>query len=356
MSPTLSHEEHLEVLACIHELHRCRSLDAFPEHALRALAPVIPSTHSAFNEVNMPRGRIVATVSPTVENHAELAERWERLSGQHPLLRYHYETGDGQAVKFSDFLTEAEYHALDLYRDFYRAMRGEDQMSITLRSDAGVVIALAFNRARRDFTERDRVKLNLLRPHLLQAYANVEDLTGHSEEKTDLQTALRETGHGLIAVDARGMPAHATPGALDCVARFFPEGDGAITMPEAVMDWLESEPRTSFMLHAPSSRLILRSPRQTPRRLVLVSEERWIEPPDGGRLTPREAEVLSWLTEGKSNADIGAILAIAPGTVKQHVQSILAKLGVENRTAATVVARERGLIAPSGARIRRTIR
>jgi DNA-binding NarL/FixJ family response regulator len=49
--------------------------------------------------------------------------------------------------------------------------------------------------------------------------------------------------------------------------------------------------------------------------------------------------VLQWLAEGKSNAEIAKILGVAPGTVKLHVEHILAKLGVENRTAAASYAR-----------------
>lgn len=347
MSPPLSHEEHLQVLACIHELHRCRSLAEFPRHALHALAELVPNNLSAFNEVNLPRGRLLAVTDREVADYEQRKEIWERYSGQHPLVRYIAETGDGQAIKVSDFLSEDEYHATDLYRSLYRELDAEDQLSITVRSDAGVIIALAFNRDRRDFTESERVKLNLVRPHVLQAYANVEELTGHLEEKRDLQTALRETGHGLIALDARGFPAHATPGALDCLGRFFADAGSSPAMPGPVTDWLQSDPQTSFTLHTPDAKLILRSPRHTERRLVLVSEERHPRGPDSQHLTAREIEVLSWLAEGKSNAEIAVILAIAPGTVKQHVQNILAKLGVENRTAATVVARERGLIPPS---------
>jgi len=57
-------------------------------------------------------------------------------------------------------------------------------------------------------------------------------------------------------------------------------------------------------------------------------------------LTPREAEVLLWVAQGKSNADIAIILSMAEATVKKHMGSILEKLGVESRTSATVRALE----------------
>jgi len=57
-------------------------------------------------------------------------------------------------------------------------------------------------------------------------------------------------------------------------------------------------------------------------------------------LTPRAAETLLWLAQGKTNSDIAAILGITESTVKKHVQEIFEKLGVETRGAATVRALE----------------
>jgi DNA-binding CsgD family transcriptional regulator len=52
--------------------------------------------------------------------------------------------------------------------------------------------------------------------------------------------------------------------------------------------------------------------------------------------TLREAEVLFWISQGKSNHDIGVILGAKTGTICKHVEHILGKLNVENRTAAVV--------------------
>jgi len=60
-------------------------------------------------------------------------------------------------------------------------------------------------------------------------------------------------------------------------------------------------------------------------------------------LTSRERTVLALLAEARSNAVIAEILGISIGTVKLHVRSVLAKLGVEDRAQAAVVALERGL-------------
>jgi len=57
-------------------------------------------------------------------------------------------------------------------------------------------------------------------------------------------------------------------------------------------------------------------------------------------LTPRAAETLLWLAQGKTNSDIATILGITESTVKKHVQEIFEKVGVETRGAATVRALE----------------
>jgi DNA-binding CsgD family transcriptional regulator len=68
---------------------------------------------------------------------------------------------------------------------------------------------------------------------------------------------------------------------------------------------------------------------------VLVHESRR---PGARRAVPevtrRETEILRWIQEGKTNADIARILGLSPWTVKNHVQNMLKKLGVQNRAQA----------------------
>jgi transcriptional regulator EpsA len=61
-------------------------------------------------------------------------------------------------------------------------------------------------------------------------------------------------------------------------------------------------------------------------------------PGGAGLLTSREQEILRWIHLGKSNIETGTILGISPLTVKNHVQKILRKLNVQNRTQAVVKA------------------
>jgi two-component system NarL family response regulator len=62
------------------------------------------------------------------------------------------------------------------------------------------------------------------------------------------------------------------------------------------------------------------------------------------QLTTREREVLRLMAEGRVNAEIATALNIAPSTLKNHINSLLAKLGVTTRTQAVLVAAQRGLV------------
>ncbi|TMQ10531.1 MAG: helix-turn-helix transcriptional regulator [Deltaproteobacteria bacterium] len=51
-------------------------------------------------------------------------------------------------------------------------------------------------------------------------------------------------------------------------------------------------------------------------------------------LTPREREILLWVARGKSNREIAALLYLAPGTIRKHLDNVYDKLGVSNRAGA----------------------
>lgn len=67
------------------------------------------------------------------------------------------------------------------------------------------------------------------------------------------------------------------------------------------------------------------------------------DPPWMQALSDRELEVLTYLAQGCSNAEIGRELVISQGTTKSHVSSVLAKLGCTSRLQAGIMAREAGL-------------
>jgi len=90
--------------------------------------------------------------------------------------------------------------------------------------------------------------------------------------------------------------------------------------------------------------------------MAAVAEGRRFVPPEvgarlagrfeGNRLSPREHDILSHLSEGLCNKTIARAANIAEGTVKHHIKNIFAKLGVSSRTEAVRKAMKRGLVDP----------
>jgi RNA polymerase sigma factor (sigma-70 family) len=76
---------------------------------------------------------------------------------------------------------------------------------------------------------------------------------------------------------------------------------------------------------------------------ALRQNEREVRPADAlNTLTPREREVLAQIAEGLTNKEIARQLGVSPATIKAHVERIIAKLGVADRTQAAVLVARAG--------------
>ncbi len=148
-------------------------------------------------------------------------------------------------------------------------------------------------------------------------------------------------GHGVLLVDARERIAWHSPQARRWLDDFFPEATAAAQAWLHTHDGGGNDVRTRTV-----AGLTLIA-----RRLgaVGLGEVMWLlsvrsaDAPAPSRLataslTPREAEVLSWVAKGKTNRDVGEILGLSPRTVNKHLEHVFEKLGVETRAAAAVLA------------------
>ena len=90
---------------------------------------------------------------------------------EHPVLAYHLVTGDGRALRISDFLSDRQFRSLGLYHDFYRLTETSYQLAIMVPAPGGGLIGIALNRHGHDFRTDDLDLLDLLRVHIEQAAA-----------------------------------------------------------------------------------------------------------------------------------------------------------------------------------------
>lgn len=169
--------------------------------------------------------------------------------------------------------------------------------------------------------------------------------------------ALDSAGRFLLAIDAAGLVRWYTPQAGRLLSRAFENNDGELReaedfrLPKGVVLWLkglEQEDNraatASFTLDAKNKRLSLSYLGKIGAEEYLLRLTEAETPADEQLLhqslglTAREAEVLAWISRGKSNRSISEILGISSRTVDKHLEQIYAKLGVENRASAAALA------------------
>jgi two-component system NarL family response regulator len=90
----------------------------------------------------------------------------------------------------------------------------------------------------------------------------------------------------------------------------------------------------------------IRAVHQGQKYLPVTVGAKLAERMDSPQLSERECEVLRQLAQGKSNQEIAKALGITEGTVKFHINKILPKLGVSDRTSAVIAAFRRGIASP----------
>lgn len=170
--------------------------------------------------------------------------------------------------------------------------------------------------------ENGRVGLELVKrekPDLILCDVMMPELDGHSVLEA-LRQSEATASIPFIFLTAKGEKADLRSG-MNLGA------DDYLTKPVAKAD----------LLHAIAARL-RRSEQQAQREFK--PDFTSYEPLLKLDLTPRVAEVLLWVAQGKTNGDIATILGISESTVKKHLLEIFVKLGVETRSAATLRALE----------------
>lgn len=163
------------------------------------------------------------------------------------------------------------------------------------------------------------------------------------------RSALDASGRHLLATDRRGAVIWSTPKARSLLDLDIEDEDVTASRRAAQLRALMPDQRTNAQKEA-----IITTRAGVRIRILylgLVSGDELLfcvtEADESGAesalsralsVTPRESEVLLWLSRGKSNADIAAILGLSPRTVDKHLEQIYKKMGVENRTAAVRMA------------------
>ena len=349
----LRHRELKTLLDFVRSLYAVASRDAFQRHLLTSLPTVVAADVTAYLEFSRSRPLAVVTDPPDALDFPDSRRLLQRHMHESPLLGA-YTRGQGSAVKVSDYLTRREFERLALYQQFFRRFGSPYTMAKGLPGLAGVTTAVTLHRTRRDFSEGDRWLINALGPHLNQALRNAEMLGRFNDEIARVRRAVEKVEHGLVVLNREGQVGLMTTRARDLLTRYLGAAGRNNRLPDPLVRWIAAQqaalasadavatPQRPFLVEREDGCLVARLVADPEQTVVMLDEQKQktVKPERLAALglSARQAEVLAWVAEGKTNVEIAVILGTSPRTVDKHVEHIFRALGVETRTAAAARA------------------
>ncbi len=341
------------VMHCLHEIHQGTDPDRFAERASRALFDLVGADRCTFN-LWRPDALLTVVHPGGARLEGQLLDALARYGHQSPILSHYRRTDRLDVCTFSDFATRASFQRLPLYNEYYRRVGIEHQILAPLRFTRSprTEVGFALSRARPDFKPRDRRVLQVLQPHLIQAHANAEAMASLTARTAWMEELVDRADQAAILLDATDSIRYAGGRGRQLLRKYF-GGPDRDRLPGLLAGWVREEggvagdadgllaPRRPLTIVRDAESLRVRLLVDGPRRVLLLQERAAAIDPAALLhlgLTRRQAEVLAWVTEGKTNDEIGTIVGARPATVAKHLERIYRQLGVESRTAAAVEA------------------
>lgn len=302
------------LLTAIQELSRPLDLETLPQRIISVLPQVVPTDLVSYDIIDPVRQRFTTTFDPPGVWFPDADQIFLQHLAEHPSITYYQRTNYGRAVKISDFLSQRQFFRLGLYNEIYKRLGKKTQIAFTLPTPSPLLIGIVLSRNQRDFSERERRLLDLLRPHLIQVYRQAEVITQLRREAAQFGQELEESAAGFIFLSPQGQVRLCTARARRWVEAYFGRAAcfSANRLPDSLQCWVTHQqalltldddaptPRIPLIIQRAGKRLIVRfftDPDVGRHTLVLNEEQTTVSPkmlePFG--LTVREAEVLFWV-------------------------------------------------------------
>jgi DNA-binding response OmpR family regulator/DNA-binding CsgD family transcriptional regulator len=193
-----------------------------------------------------------------------------------------------------------------------------------------------------------------------EVLARVDAQLAQSRQVKRAESALSISGLSVLAIDATGIITWLTTAGRQWLEEFM-QANGltekvqmGVSLPKPLLDWLklylkssESVGGGSFeSFHLGVNYSVKMMPCQNAGEFLLRCDKHSAEwnlesVRQSLKLTFREAEILMWISRGKTNKEVGIILDTSPRTVNKHLEHIFEKLGVVTRAAAVSMAMQR---------------
>ncbi len=334
-------------LGAVLEIATELAADALPsfERVLEMLRSVIECKIASFNDMTLATSDYRTVTAPAEYDSLshELKPAYDRYAHQHPLISLAGRSLAGSALRFCDAPGGDRLTETELFTHFYEPFGLRFQLIVQLPSPPDVVVGYALSRAERagEFSDRDVEVLNALGPHLAMHHRTVVN----QERSGTLGLEAARSGWTAVSVRSDGVVAGSSSGAGDArlavgqrvpapVASLLPSGNDIETAASIEEVDVAGE----------VWRCVVRPMRAGPTMLlvrIVGNEPRGASTMVDVGLTPRQIEVAMELAAtGGTNVQLARRLGITEGTVKKHLETVFAVLGVESRAAAIVALGE----------------
>lgn len=338
-----------------HEFHRFtaglyehRDLHSFTQYLLSDLRRFIPADSASWKAISSNAPHVTAVFVPDIPAATALLPLYEQHVREHPVYQYWRQSGQHDiAVRWSDVKQSPPIMDLPLYKNFYRPLGIHHQLMLCLHSTPSDLAYVALNRTHRPFTDQERAMLTALYLHASQALRQVNAHHQLQSTLTTLSTFVDTMTQGVLCLSPDFQLNWANKQARTLLSTHFRWVSTTRHLPEALQQWvIQSQhhpgvvPR-AFSTQSRAGCLRVRVLRDR-KELYLILEEsksrNRLDRLKSFRLTNRQLDVLTLLSQGMSNELIALRLGIGSPTVKKHLEHIYRALGVENRVEATLKA------------------
>jgi DNA-binding CsgD family transcriptional regulator len=315
-------------------LVEARTVAELRRRALAGLAELVPADVLTWDRVEFATGAVRHQAIPA---EAEPPGSFEAIVGDaagHPLLLAHA-TRRRPALRLSEAVEPRRLSHSELYGDLLHRSGVEYGIAIGVRAGHCEVVVAGLGRTEREFSERDRDVLDLMRPGL-------EDALEVAEARERLVHALAADPPprtAVVLLDRYGEIELSTLDAERWLAEHFGPADHPGWLPGPVAEWLALPPRPALISVRDGRCLTVHLLPGDPHVLLLEENVASFRPEALRRLglSARETEVLRAASAMDDEADIAWELFLSLHAVRQRLARLEAKLGV--RTANDAVAR-----------------
>lgn len=347
------------VNSCLREVYAEPDLEGFGKRVVSVLSRIIPSDLTTYNEYDFPRltntwvSTPVEGALPNGPGDPGSAEMMARHMSEYPVSDFFQvlRERDGRVAKISDFANQRQWHRAALYNDVYRAEGMNYSMGASVAHTSLAMAVVLVRSGGTDYSERERLMLGALQPHLAQARENAAAMTRVRRRLSSVQRAMEDLDRGGISLSPEGRVRWCTERTRGWLSGYCDPPAATDRLPEDLSRWVEHQrvllskkddaslrPPEPLVLEAAGKTLTVRLVSDDPEDggPLLALEERDFSPRrlKSFGLTRRESEVLRLAAQGKTEGEIAAALYISPRTVSKHLEHAYRKLGVESRRGA----------------------